>query len=136
MVPLPKPRGFWDYALFALMMTGVLVLLFQLEASGGVGWVDAALAFTVAALFVFATILGRQREKAKWIAHPTWHVYVLARFAAFVLIFGAICADAFLFHRSDITSSRLRRDTVVAISVAIGLLWSSWRRIHAERQSL
>ena len=28
MIPLPKPRGFWDYALFALAMTGALVLLF------------------------------------------------------------------------------------------------------------
>jgi hypothetical protein len=28
MIPLPKPRGFWDYALLALFMTGLLMLLF------------------------------------------------------------------------------------------------------------
>jgi hypothetical protein len=45
MISLPKPRGFWDYALSALVMTGVLVLLFWLEASDGISWTDAALDF-------------------------------------------------------------------------------------------
>src|SRR4029077_4978059 len=30
-----KPRGFWDYALLALAMTGVLMFLFWLDASDG-----------------------------------------------------------------------------------------------------
>jgi hypothetical protein len=57
MIPLPKPRGFWDYALFAFVMAGALVFLFWLEASDGVGWADAAFAFAGAVLFVFATII-------------------------------------------------------------------------------
>lgn len=34
------PRGFWDYALFALIMTGAILFLFWLEASDGVGRAD------------------------------------------------------------------------------------------------
>jgi len=37
MIPLPKPRGFWDYTLSALVIMGILVFLFRLEASDGVG---------------------------------------------------------------------------------------------------
>jgi len=134
MTPFPKPRGFWDYALFALAMTGVLVLLFWLEASDRVGWADAALASAVAVLFVLATILARRGEKARWIAQPTWHVYPLAIFGAFVLMFGAIYADSYLLHRRDITSSRLRRDTVIAIVATAGTVWSFLRRHRSKRQ--
>jgi hypothetical protein len=136
MIPLPKPRGFWDYALFALIMTGVLVFLFWLEASDGVGWADATLAFAAGVLFVFAVILARRREKAKWIAQPTWLVYVLAPLGSFVLIFGAIYADTFLLHRRDITSNRLRHDMVFGIVVTTGTVWSSRRRLPARRQLL
>jgi hypothetical protein len=37
MIPLPKPRGFSDYGLFALLLTVFLDGLFWLEASDGVG---------------------------------------------------------------------------------------------------
>lgn len=53
MIPLPKPRGFWDYTLFALLIAGVLLLLFWMEASGGVGWADGALALGSAVLLGF-----------------------------------------------------------------------------------
>jgi len=44
-------------------MTGALLFSFWLEASGGVGWADAALAFTAAVIFVLAIILVRVRRE-------------------------------------------------------------------------
>ena len=134
MIPLPKPRGFWDYALFALVMTGVLVPLFWLEASDGVGWADGALALAAAALCVLGIILTRRGEKATWIVRPTWYAYLLASLGAFVLIFGAIYADSYLLHRADITSKRLRHDAIFAIVLTAGTLWSSRRRRSASGQ--
>ena len=134
MIPFPKPRGFWDYALFASMMTPVLWLLFWLEASDRVGWPDAVLACGAGVLFVFATILARRGEKARWIAHPTWHAHLLVSFGAFALTFGAIYADAYLLHRRDLTSNRLRHDIVPAVLMPAAFLWSSRRRFRATRQ--
>jgi hypothetical protein len=134
MIAFPKPRGFWDYALFALAMTGLLVFLFWLEATDGIGLADAALALAVAALFVLGVIIARRGEKATWIARPTWPVYLLVALGAFLLIFGAIYADSYLLHRTDITFKRLRRDTIVAITVIGAMLWSSLRRRSARRQ--
>jgi hypothetical protein len=136
MIPLPKPRGFWDYALSALAMTGALVFVFWLEASDGVGWADAALASSAAVWVVFAIILARRGEKAKWIAHPTWHASVLAVLGSFVLMFSAIYADAYLLHRRDITSNRLLHDIVLAIVLTAVTLWSSRRRLRARRPLL
>jgi Phage integrase family len=134
MIRLPKPRGFWDYALFALVMTGALMFFFLLEASDRVGWADAALAFVAAVLFVFTVILARRAEKAKWIAQPTLYACLLAGLGAFGLMFGAVYADAYLFHRRDITSSRLRHDMVFAVTFTAVMLWSSRRRLPARRQ--
>lgn len=128
MIPLPKPRGFWDYALFALVMTGALLFLFWLEASGEVGWDDAALAFTAAVIFALAIVLVRGREKARWIAQPTWYAYLLAVLGAFGLMFGTIYADAYLLHHRDITSSRLRHDPVFSVGLTAVMLWSLRRR--------
>jgi drug/metabolite transporter (DMT)-like permease len=89
MIHLPKPRGFWDYALFALIMAGIL-FLFWVEASDGIGWADAALALSAAALFVFGTILARRGEKATWVAWPTWHAHLLATAGAFALQIGML----------------------------------------------
>lgn len=136
MIPLPKPRGFLDYALFALGMTGALVFLFWLEASDGVGWADLALAFAAAALFVFATVLARRREKAQWVVRPSWNAYLLAALGGFALVFGAIYADAYLLHRRDVNSNRLSHDVVLAVVLIAGTLWSSRRRHHATRQLL
>jgi len=128
MIPLPKPRGFWDYAFFALVMTGLLMFLFWLEASDAVGWADIALAFATAALWVFAIVLARRAEKATWIAQPTRSAYLLAVLGAFGMMFGAIYADAYLLHRSDITSSRFRHDAVFGVLLTAVTLWSSRRR--------
>jgi uncharacterized membrane protein len=128
MIPLLKPRGLWDYALFALAVTGLLVFLFWLEASDGIGWADAALALAAATLFVLGVIIARRGERATWIVRPTWHAYLLAGLGAFVLLFGAIYADTYLLHRTDITFKRVSHDTVLAIVVTAGIFWSSRRR--------
>ena len=134
MIPFPKPRGFWDYALFASMMAPALWLLFWVEASDRVGWPDAVLACGAAVLFVFATILARRGEKATWIAHPTWQAYLLVSVGAFALIFGAIYADAYLLHRRDITPKRIWDDITFALILTAGFLWSFQRRFRANRQ--
>lgn len=127
MIPLPKPRGFWDYALFALLMTGLLMFSFWLEASDAVGWADTALAFATAVLCVFAIVLART-EKATWIAQPTRSAYLLAVLGAFGIVFGAIYADAYLLHRRDITSGRFHHDAVWGVLLTAVTLWSSRRR--------
>jgi glycerol uptake facilitator-like aquaporin len=63
MSPFPKPRDFWDYALFALVMTGLLLLLFWVYTSDRLRWTDILLAATAAALFVLGAILVRQRRR-------------------------------------------------------------------------
>jgi len=136
MIPLPKPRGFGDYALFAFLMTGALVFSFWLEASDGVSWVDAAFALAAAVLLVFAIILARRGEKARWIMQPTWRVYAVAALGAFMLLFGAIYADGYLLHRTSIPSTRLWHDVVLATLSAAGTLWSLRRRHPGRRQLL
>ena len=134
MIPFPKPRGFWDYALFALAMTGVLMFLFWMEGSDRFGWADAAFAFSAAVLGVFAIILARGAEKAKWIVQPTRFAYLLIVLGASGFMFGAIYADAYLLHRRDITSSRLGHDIVLAVVMTAGMLWSFRSRSPAGRQ--
>ena len=136
MIPFPKPRGFWDYALFASIMTPALWLLFRLEASDRVGWRDAVLACGAAVLFVFATILVRRGEKARWIAHPTWRAHLLVSVGVFALIFGAVYADAYPLHRRDITPNRIWHDITFALVLTAGLMWSFRRRFRANRQLL
>jgi uncharacterized membrane protein len=136
MIPLPKPRGFWDYALFVLVMTGALLFLFWLDANDGVGSADAVLAFAAAVLCVLAIVLVRRGEKATWIAQPTLYAYLLAVLGAFGLMFGTIYADAYLLHRRDITSSRLRHDMVFSVGLTAVMLWSLRRRPPARRQLL
>ena len=135
MIPFPKPRSFWDYALFALLMTGALMLLFWTEESYRVGWADVAFAFATAVFLVFGIILARRGEKATWIARPAWHQYLLASLGAFVIMFGAIYADAYLLHRRDITYTRLRHDMVSALVLTAGTVWSL-RRVRSARRQL
>jgi hypothetical protein len=128
MIPLPKPRGFWDYALFSLFMTGLLMLLFWVETGDAVGWTDAALAFATAVLGVFAIILVRRAEKATWITRPSRYVNILAILGATAVMFGAIYADTYFVHRREITSRRLRYDTVFAGVFTTVMVWSLRRR--------
>lgn len=134
MTPFPKPRGFWDYALFALMMTGLLFLLFWVNAIDRVRWSDALLAGMGAVLLVLGIIIMRRGEKAKWIAHPTWRAHLLVTLGAVSLLFGAVYADAYLLHRRAITADRLERH-VIPIAVAIvTTLWASRRRPRSRSQ--
>jgi len=122
MIPPPKPRGFWDYALFALIMTCILMFLFWLEASDAIGWADTAIAFATAVLWVFTVVLARRAKKGTWIPH------LLAVLGVIGMMFGAIYADAYLVHRRDITSSRFRDDAVFGVLLTAITLWSSRRR--------
>lgn len=132
MAPLLRPRGFWDYAVFGLAMSGALLLMFWLESSNGVGWLDCAVALLAAALFVFGVIATRQGEKAIWLTRPTRVAYLLIFLGVFALVFGAIYVDAYLLHREDITSTRVRHDTIIAIVLLFGTLWSWRRRLFAK----
>jgi hypothetical protein len=133
MIPLPKPRGFWDYALFALMLTALLLLLFWVEASNGVGWADAALAFAAAVLCVFTIVLSRRNEKAAWIVRPSRQINLLVAFGSFLLMFGALHADAHILHRGDISATRSSHDMILAIAFPIAVLLSLRRRNVALR---
>ena len=130
----PKPRGFVDYGFFALLMAGLLILLYWFESSSGIGWADAALAFAAAGLLVFAIILARRNEKAAWIARPTWQAILLLSLGAFALIFAAIVADAFILHRGDLTASRLLRDMAIGVAMSVATGWSLRRQIKARNQ--
>lgn len=104
------------------------MFLFWLDASDRVGWADAVLAAAAAVLFVFANILVRRAERATWIARPPWYVNLLALFGAVALMFGAMYTDAFLFHRKDISSSRIQHDIVFAAVFTALMQWSSFGR--------
>jgi hypothetical protein len=124
MIPLPKPRGFWDYSLFALTLTGPFVLLFWLQERGGFGWADVALALAASALMVSAAIFARRGERAAWIARPTWQARLLAVVGAVFLIFWTVFADTYFLHRRDLTASRFRVWIVVFIAwLTAQLLW-------------
>jgi hypothetical protein len=134
MTPFPKPRGFWDYALFALMMTGLLFFLFWVNAIDRVRWSDALLAATGAVLLVLGIIVMRRGEKAKWIVHPTWRAHLLVTLGAVSLLFGAIYADAYLFHRRAITPDRLERHVIPTAVAIVTTLWASRRRPRSRSQ--
>src|ERR1700744_5955924 len=108
MLPLPKPRGFLDYALFGLMLTCALELMFWVNSVNGIGWRDAVLAVVVAVLTVSLIILIRRGEKARWIASPSWKANALVTLGAIVWMFGVFYADALLLHRRGITFKELR----------------------------
>jgi|SRR5450631_1847604 hypothetical protein len=115
-------------------MTGLLVFLFWVDATDGLGWADAVLAFMAAVLFPLAIILARRGEKARWTAQSSWHVHLVASLGALMLMFGVMYADAYLLHRRDITSNRVRHDMVLAIVVTATTLWTSRRRPHVGLQ--
>jgi len=134
MSPFPKPRGFWDYALFGVVMTGGLLLLFWVDTTDRLSWPDVPLAATGAVLLVLAIIIMRRGEKAKWIGRPTWRVQLLVTLGVLFLLFGIVYADAYLLHPRKITSDRLQ-DALTAIVVAIATTsWASSRRPHSRSQ--
>jgi len=133
MIPLPKPRGFWDYALFVLILTSFFVLLFWLEVRSGIGWADVLLGFGAAALCAAMIVLARQNEKATWILRPTWRAALLVSFGTFVMIFGAVWADLYILHRTDMTASNFRHDVVLALLLPLAITFSIKR--NAAKQS-
>jgi hypothetical protein len=136
MTPFLKPRGFWDYGLFALVMTGLLLLLFWVDAIDRLRWNDVLFAATGAALLVLSIIIMRRGEKAKWIAHPTWRVHLAVTLGLISLLFGTVYADAYLLHHGENHhfTDRLQRD-VIPMAVAIATtLWVSRRRPHSHNQ--
>jgi len=130
----PKPRGFWDYALFALALTVALFSVFWMNARFEISWTDAALAFGESVLCVFVIILARRSEKAHWIAHPTWLIYPLASLGACGLLFAAIYSDAYFLHRSSITSGWLSKITFIVILLFVSNSISSLRQHRSYRQ--
>jgi hypothetical protein len=136
MTPFPKPRGFWDYALFALVLTGALALLFWLWVRERFGWADVALASFVAVLCVLVIILARRGERAKWIAQTTWHVHALASLGALALVLGALYADAYLLHRRETNSNWPGDYTVIAIVVTAVTISSFLGRHRSKRELL
>ncbi len=101
------------------------------------GLVGAMLPLVAAAtLAVSAIVLGRRGEKSKWIAQQPWPALAIVSFGKFVWMFGAIYADAYLFHRRDLTSNRRQHDLVLAIVVPCAVLWSLRRRLRSKRQGL
>lgn len=133
MAPLIKPRGFWDYALFALIMSSILLFLFWMEASDGIAWPDVVLALAATVLFVFCVILARGREKATWIKHPSWGAHLFANLGAILLVIGTIYADAHLLHRGNTISNRLLHDIGIAVLATVGTIWWSRKRSLAKR---
>jgi glucan phosphoethanolaminetransferase (alkaline phosphatase superfamily) len=133
MSPFPKPRGFWDYGLFALAMTGGLLLLFWVDATDRLRWTDVLLAAAGAVLLVLLIIIMRRREKARWIAHPTWRMQLLVTLGVLFLLFGIVYADAYLLHRREIASDRLQHAVIPMVALAT-TLWASRRRPHSQSQ--
>jgi hypothetical protein len=134
MVLFPKTRGFWDYALFASILAVLLICLFGLEAGNRVGWADAMLALAAAILSVFVIVLARKSEKATWVVRPTRRARALTAFGALSLIFGALCMDAYFFHRRDLTAARFNRDAALGLAWLLGLVLSLGKRTGSGRQ--
>jgi protein-S-isoprenylcysteine O-methyltransferase Ste14 len=134
MSPFPKPRGFWDYALFALVMTGGLLFLFWMEAADRLRWTDVLLAAIGAVLIVLGIITMRRREKAKWITQPAWRMQLLVTLGVLFLLFGIVYADARLLHRREITSDRLQHAVIPIVVALATTLWESRRRPHSRSQ--
>lgn len=137
MIPLPRPRSFWDYALFALMLMGLLVLLLWVEADYRVGWTDAVFALVTAFLCVSAiSILARSTEATKKIVQSTWQAKLSLVLGTVLLIFGFLYADVYFIHHIKITASRLRHDLVLVIALSVTVLLSFRSGIAAVRSHL
>ena len=117
-------------------MTGLLLFLFWVEASGEIGWADAALALSASALLVLAIILARRNEKAAWIARPPQWIIPLGTLGALILTFGAIYADQYLLHRKDITADRLQLHLIIALVIISVSSVRLLKRKVAPRQPL
>ena len=131
MIPLPKPRGFWDYGLFALIFAGLLVLVFWAEGrSRGIGLADVALALAAAGLCVFAIILLRRNENAAWIAQPTWRARLLLLLGVWFFVVAVISVDAYLLHHTAVTGGQIVPVLIAAAAVFVPLRRRKSRQLH------
>ena len=127
-----KPRGFWDYGLFAIFLAGLLTLLFWVEV-GRYGWPDAVFAFLAALFFVFAIILVRRNETAAWIRQPSSPLGLWVSLGMAPFVFGAIYLDAFLLHRNQMPAGRFRINVVVWLVLVFSMLLQFRRSKRALR---
>jgi hypothetical protein len=129
----PKPGSFWDYALPALFIAGMLLLLFWVRTSHGLRWGDAALALTASALVFggIAALAPRHGKPRKPRRGGFWAGLVLF-VAALGSMFGLLFADTYLFHPEDMSTRLLVNDgeimAVVAGVAAWRFFWSKHRR--------
>jgi drug/metabolite transporter (DMT)-like permease len=114
-----KPRGFVDYGLFALLLSGMLVLLFWIQIGKEFGWVDCALALAAAIAFVFLIVLARRNEKAAWTAAPNWVSSLLIVMGTCFYFASVLMADSFFLHRGRLTAGRMELDVVVFSVVGV-----------------
>jgi hypothetical protein len=137
MIPFPKPRSFWDYALFALMLAGLLVCFFWVQAGYRIGWGDAAFGLLAAVLCTLAIgILARSSEKTKRIMRSTWQAKLLLIMGTLLLLFGSLYANLYFIHHISITGSRLRHDVWLGIALCVAMFWSYRSGIAAGRRHL
>ena len=135
MICLPKPRSFWDYALFALFMTGLLLLVFWSDSTNRIGWADVVFALAAAILSALGVVLARRRERAAWIKRPIWQASFIVCIAAFALLSVAEYGDGYLLHHTTITAHQLRHDFIFGLFLSAGLTWL-WRRRSRRNSQL
>lgn len=134
MIRFPKPRGFWDYALFALFVTGLLLLVFWSSSTYHIDWFDAAFALVIAIFLALGIVFGRRREKAEWIKHPSWRTSFIACFATCAFLLAAEYAHAYFLHRTTIATGQLRHDLIFIVVLSAALPWWLRRRSQAPSQ--
>lgn len=138
MIARIKPRGFTDYGLFALLLSGLFALLFWIEAGKEFRWADSALAPTAAIVGVFLIILTRSNERAAWIVTQNWPFRLLIFIGICFYSVLVLCADSFLLHRGPLTDGRFERDIVIVLvpaGIAVGVSLRQWRRQERYREA-
>jgi len=132
MIRFPKPRGFWDYAIFVLFMTGLLLLVFWTSSAYRIVWTDAAFAFVVATLVTLCIVAARRNEKAKWIKRATWRTAFIVCITLSVLFYAADYAHGYLLHHTTITAYQLRHDLISSLLLSAWMSWWWHRRSRAS----
>ena len=135
MIRFPKPRGFWDYALFALLMTGLLLLVWSFS-TYRIVWTDAAFAFVVATLLAACIVAVRRNEKAKWIKRATWRTVLIVYITLSVLFYATDYARGYLLHHTTITAYQLRHDLISSLLLSAWITWWWHRRSRAGSRLL
>ena len=136
MIRLPKARGLWDYSLFALLLTGLLLLDVWLASTYRIDWADVVFALAAAILMTLGIVLARRKEKAEWIKRPSWRTSFIALVAIFAFLGAAEYADGYLLHHTTITAHQLGHDLIFGLFMSASLTWWWRRRSQASSQLL